>query len=147
MPDREQVTIWYPGGETTQELVIIDPGIYSVIVTHVDGCTKTDSLIVIESCPETLFIPGAFTPNADGKNDTYYAQGTNVTNFKIIIFNRWGQALHTTTKLGFDGNWNGTFEGKDAPTGVYTYLIAYDAIKSAGKFTKETKAGYFALIR
>jgi hypothetical protein len=55
--------------------------------------------------------------------------------------------LHTTTKLGFDGNWNGTFEGKDVPTGVYTYLIAYDAIKSAGKFTKETKAGYFALIR
>lgn len=138
---------WYPGGEITQEIAIIDPGVYSVVVTHTDGCTKTDSLVVLESCPETLFIPGAFTPNADGKNDTYYAQGTNVTNFKIIIFNRWGQTMHTTIKLGFDGNWNGKFEGKDAPSGVYSYLITYDAIQSTGRLSKETRAGYFALIR
>lgn len=139
--------LWSPSADTVQTITIYDAGVYSVTVTHADGCTKSASFVVTESCPETLYIPGAFTPNADGKNDVWYADGTNVTNFKLIIFNRWGQALFETTKLGYDGHWNGEFEKTAVPAGVYAYLVTYDAIKSNGKFKKLSRAGYFVLVR
>jgi gliding motility-associated-like protein len=139
--------LWLPTGDTTSVLLVTEPGIYSVEVTHANGCNKSDSITISEMCTETLFVPGAFTPNSDGKNDLFYADGTNILNFEIIIFNRWGQQVFASESLGIQGAWNGKDGQTPVPAGLYSYIIHYDALKTNGKLKKETNSGYFILFR
>ena len=65
-----------------------------------------------------LEMPNAFSPNGDGVNDTYRPKNyQNITEFKAMIFNRWGQCLYTWTDVA--GEWDGTHKGKPVKDGVY----------------------------
>lgn len=69
-----------------------------------------------------LEMPNAFSPNGDGINDRYQAKSTyqNITEFKGMIFNRWGQCLFTWTDwTSMDNGWDGTYKGKPVKDGVY----------------------------
>lgn len=91
-----------------------------------------------------FFIPNAFTPNNDGKNDVFFDGNAvlNVNSFDMLIFNRWGQNVYTTDS--FLRPWDGLGrDGKEAPEGLYTYLIKITSIK--GKYYEY--AGTFSLIR
>jgi gliding motility-associated-like protein len=91
-----------------------------------------------------FFIPNAFTPNDDGKNDVFF-DGTpvlNVTSFDMQIFNRWGQNIYTTDSFFLP--WDGYMSNGDpSPEGLYTYKIKIISIK--GKYYEFT--GSFSLIR
>jgi len=139
--------LWWPGNENTMTLLVTEPGDYAVVVTHTGGCTKSDSITVIESCKETLYVPGAFTPNGDNKNDLFYADGTNIYNYKIAIFNRWGQPVFNSASLGRTGAWDGKYNQKIAAPGLYTFMIHYEVLQTNGKTKRETKTGHFSLIR
>lgn len=70
--------------------------------------------------PSKLEMPNAFSPNDDGINDTYRAKQDkyqNITEFKAMIFNRWGQCLYTWTDI--TGGWDGNYKGKPVKDGVY----------------------------
>jgi gliding motility-associated-like protein len=76
-----------------------------------------------------LFIPSAFTPlTGDVLNDEFKPDGYGIKDFKMMIFNRWGEMLFEShdIKIG----WNGTTkDGKNiAPTGVYLYYIEVENI-------------------
>lgn len=69
-----------------------------------------------------LEMPNAFSPNGDGINDKYQAKSNyqNITEFKAMIFNRWGQCLYTWTDwTDIEKGWDGTFHGKPVKDGVY----------------------------
>jgi len=68
-----------------------------------------------------LYIPNAFTPNDDGINDYFGVNGEGLQNFHIMIFNRWGEVIFESTNP--HTLWDGTFKGKPAETGVYTYEV------------------------
>ena len=138
---------WTPGGDTTSTIIISEAGTYAVVVTQANGCTKTDTVVVVELCRETLYIPGAFTPNGDSKNDVFFADGTNILKYEIIIFNRWGQPVFSSDRLGSSGGWNGKDGTSDATQGLYCYLIDYEIAKDGGKTKIERKSGYFILLR
>lgn len=91
-----------------------------------------------------FYIPKAFTPNADGKND-YFFDGTpvlKVNKYRMIIFDRWGKIIYETEN--FFRPWDGTFaDGTDCPIGNYTYRINITSLK--GKDYEFT--GDFSLIR
>lgn len=91
-----------------------------------------------------FFVPNAFTPNGDGKNDVFF-DGTpvlNVTSFDMLIFNRWGQLIYKTDS--FFRPWDGSDpNGDPAQDGLYSYLIKIKSIK--GKHYEYT--GTFSLIR
>ena len=91
-----------------------------------------------------FYIPNAFSPNDDGKNDVFF-DGTpmlNVTSFDMQIFNRWGQNIYTTDS--FFRPWDGYMSNGDpSPEGLYTYKIKINSVK--GKYYEFT--GSFSLIR
>ena len=63
-------------------------------------------------------MPNAFSPNGDGINDTYHVKKyQNITEFRALIFNRWGQCLYTWNEI--DGSWDGTYKGRPVKDGVY----------------------------
>lgn len=86
-----------------------DTGLYTItqIVTHLNGCMDTLSKLLDIVPKPTYFLPNAFTPNNDGRNDEYLGRGDliGVRDFEMTIFNRWGEMVFQTQDP-YEG-WNG----------------------------------------
>jgi gliding motility-associated-like protein len=100
-------------------------GMYTVVLRTKSPKGCLDSVTkIIEITPDfSYYIPNAFTPNGDGKNDVFNGKGVEVYDFNMIIFDRWGQLIYTTDDkdAGWDGRANG---GADiAQNDVYVYKI------------------------
>jgi gliding motility-associated-like protein len=69
-----------------------------------------------------VYVPTAFTPNGDGRNDVLrpVAYGP-VKLIQFTVYNRWGQAVFSSA--GFNQGWNGTIGGKPAVTGTYIWTL------------------------
>ncbi|HNW99220.1 MAG TPA: gliding motility-associated C-terminal domain-containing protein [Bacteroidales bacterium] len=110
-------------------------GTFTVTLVVIDdnGCFDTIQNTVRVTETYTIYTPNCFTPNDDGLNDTWSAEGTNVdpNNFELTIFDRWGKVMFNTTNWDVIANqsegWNGTFNNAgnylDVVMGVYIYLI------------------------
>ena len=120
LPPQNQY-LWYDGS-TNSNIVIIDSGEYFVEIT--DVCkVYTDSFnLTTEDCSCSIFIPNVFTPNGDGLNDNFYAViGCDLDYYAMYIFNRWGQLIFESSDQY--EVWDGKYEGKEVPDGVYFYLM------------------------
>lgn len=101
---------------------VYDSVTYKVKVGAEGGCFAEDEIKVkvFKTGPD-IFIPTAFTPNADGKNDILKPLPVGIKSFDYFrVYNRWGQLLFNTSSIG--NGWNGTFEGKEQPTGTYVFM-------------------------
>lgn len=84
-------------------------------------------------------IPNAFTPNGDGRNDTWQLEFlNNYQSCTINIFDRQGQRVYYSN--GYVMPWDGTYRGSALPTGTYYYVIELKDIR-------KILSGYVALIR
>jgi gliding motility-associated-like protein len=79
----------------------------------------------------TIFIPNAFTPNNAGhpRNDRFYVDAEGITDYNLIIFNRWGEIIFRS-KDRFEG-WDGTYNLQPCQQDVYVYKL--DVISYEGK--------------
>lgn len=110
-------------GETTQAIEIQQEGVYWIEVNKAN-CTLRDTLTLIGNLGEgVIFIPNSFTPNADGLNDDFYIKGEGVTEFNLMIFDRWGEKLFETS--GFNAHWDGTYKGEIVKQDVYVWKVEY----------------------
>ncbi|MBL7923219.1 MAG: gliding motility-associated C-terminal domain-containing protein [Bacteroidia bacterium] len=69
----------------------------------------------------TLYVPNTFTPNGDGLNDTFGVAGEAIKDFRMQIFNRWGQLIFESSNA--NERWDGTFQGQKVPMGTYVYKV------------------------
>lgn len=95
---------------------------YQLIATSNYGC-GSDSDDVEVKVIDSLLIPTAFTPNADGLNDVW--EIITFTKYKgavVEVYNRWGQRIYTSTGANYVP-WDGTFDGKPALAGTYVYYL------------------------
>ena len=87
-----------------------------------------------------LQIPNTFSPNGDGINDTWVMH--NLEHFPpctVEVFNRSGQKVYSTA--AYSNTWDGTFNGKPLPVGVYYYVIKTQSYQSP------LKSGYVTILR
>jgi gliding motility-associated-like protein len=78
---------------------------------------------IIEITTSKLRMPNAFTPNGDGRNDTYKPMThESLVEFHAYIYNRYGQLLYDWTNPDAEG-WDGTYRGKPVKEGVYFVLV------------------------
>lgn len=95
---------------------------YVVTVTTDDGCTSTDSTIIIVEQPCTeLFVPTIFSPNGDGKNDVLCVYGSCVASIQFDIYNRWGERVFSTQDQS--DCWDGIYKGKMLNTVTFAYKL------------------------
>jgi gliding motility-associated-like protein len=137
--------LWSPTGDTTRYITILQPDTYYVSVIRDNGCRRTASLEVNEACEPLVFIPNAFTPDGDGLNDVIGASVNNADNYSLRIVNRRGQTVFYTDVPG--EGWDGKFEGKDAPIGVYIYRLNYHGLDFEGSKYNGKQLGSITLIR
>ncbi len=120
-------------GDTTYYITGTEEGSYSVIIQTEEGCTTIDSAYLKDVYMPFYFnVPNAFTPNNDGLNDTFrpVATGDLIRQFSMVIYNRWGQMIFETNNPA-EG-----WDGKDAPAGVYSWVISYSDVKEKVYQTK-----------
>jgi hypothetical protein len=93
---------------------------YVVKVFSINGCVGEDKVNIVIYQP--VYIPTAFTPNADGNNDLWELRGLELyPNPEVQIFNRWGNMVFYS-KGNYDP-FDGTDGNKNLPEGMYTYKI------------------------
>ena len=107
--------------------------------TNKGACSNTVSLgKLVLRYDVVIFIPNTFTPNNDGINDDFGVKITNLSNYSIRIFNRYGQQLYEAKDIL--KRWEGFYNGQPVPVGTYYYVITGttlndDALKEAGYVT------------
>lgn len=113
---------------------------YKITATDkVTGCSADD--IMVANPVSDLFIPTAFTPNNDGKNDKWEIPGLALyPEARVTVFDRAGQIMYDVNAYT-SKPWRGTFGGLDVPTGVYVYMIQMNNDK------KEILKGTVTIIR
>ncbi len=94
---------------------------YCVTVTNSFGCKNSACITIHIDKESTLYVPNVFTPNGDGLNDVFNIPYSNITEFNIKLFNRWGEQLFQSGDI--EKSWDGTFGGKEVSDGVYVYVI------------------------
>jgi gliding motility-associated-like protein len=99
---------------------------------------------------DQLYIPNAFTPNGDGLNDRLYVYSYVVSSMQMAIFNQWGEKVFESTNMTCTNNascpgtgWDGRYNGKDAPMGVYMYVARFTLQNG----TKVERKGAINLVR
>jgi gliding motility-associated-like protein len=100
------------------------PGLYTVRVQVVDvnGCENELSSTVEVKRLIGIHVPSAFTPNGDDLNDEFFVRYTNIRDFSVRIFNRWGREVFFSDNPDF--LWNGTNQaGMPLQEGVYVCQI------------------------
>lgn len=95
---------------------------YVVTVTDIYGCVNDDSVTITVIAP-SVWIPTAFTPNNDGRNDVLYVRGEGVSGFQFAVFNKWGEQVYYSSAM--ENGWDGkkVLTGEDMPQGAYVYII------------------------
>ena len=96
-------------------------GFYDVILTVTDtaGCTdSTKKQIEIALLP---VLPTAFTPNGDGENDVFIIRGGPFLAANFQVYSQWGELIFSTDDANV--GWDGTYNGEEAPVGVYTWTF------------------------
>jgi gliding motility-associated-like protein len=120
-----------------------EPGDYLVMLAIEDplGCRDTTFRSITVDQEFNLYIPNAFSPNGDGFNEVFLAQGTGIREFRLRIFDRWGELLFETDDIL--QAWDGSFKGGLATTGVYVYQIRVKALIGEAY----DKTGHVTLMR
>ena len=109
--------------------------------------------LTIEHEPRLRF-PTAFYPESNNmENRTFYPilQFPSSDSYLFIIYNRWGEEVYRSALPpvygdyhNFQGRWDGTYKGKNCPTGIYAYQITYSFNENSGKYSK---SGTVMLVR
>lgn len=98
---------------------------YTVSVIDTFGCSLMDTVrITVEklTCDDPfVFVPNAFSPNGDGKNDVLYVRSEIVQDLYFAVYSRWGEKVFETTSL--EEGWDGDYKGKPCQNGVYDYYL------------------------
>ncbi len=115
---------------------------YQVITSTIAGCKGEGYITVRVYKGPDIYVPTAFTPNGDGRNDRFLPVPVGIKSLNYFrVFNRWGQLLFQTKTL-HDG-WDGKFNSTQQASGVYVWMI--EAVTNQDKVI--TKKGTVTIIR
>jgi|GEM_PF-2581442 len=87
-----------------------------------EGCTGYDTINIKVYKDINIYVPNAFTPNGDGKNDLLKPILPGISSVEyFLVYNRFGQIVFRTTET--NKGWDGKFTGKDQDAGTYVWII------------------------
>lgn len=117
------------------------PGKYNVCLWVVSANNCVNSVCHEFEVVEGLIVPNVFTPNNDGHNDYFGIRNSNITQYHLQVYNRWGVMVFESFNPAT--LWDGTtLSGEEAADGTYYYLL------NAKSDTKDySQHGIVTLIR
>jgi gliding motility-associated-like protein len=86
-------------------------------------------------------VPNTFTPNDDETNQGFQVLAKNITDFQLLIFNRWGERIYEMTDL--QDYWDGSYKGLKCQDGTYVWKLTYTDLM----YNRYEMTGHINLIR
>jgi len=113
------------------------------IATNEYGCQDSSRhQLYIE--PFTIFIPNAFTPDADQYNNEWKPEvALRADNWHLTVYTRWGEQIWESYDQ--DAGWDGFYKGFEAGQGIYGYKINVASCAKEEKY--QTLTGHFSLLK
>jgi trimeric autotransporter adhesin len=122
-----------------------DTGSYLVqlVVSTAYGCTDSIVRLVRINDDYELYVPSAFSPNADGVNEVFLPMmsGVQLDSYKFYVFDRWGNQVFESTEL-YKG-WDGTYKGDVVMEDVYVWKIELRTTEGV----KKRAQGHVSVLR
>ncbi|HTA83451.1 MAG TPA: gliding motility-associated C-terminal domain-containing protein [Bacteroidia bacterium] len=123
-----------------------DSGTYcpELFVVNKHGCKDSVEHCLVISPYFTFYIPNAFSPNADGKNDVFLPKATFVCKYQMYIFDRWGMQLFYTEDI--NQGWDGTVNGGGVVVQEDTYIYVINLVDCV-QYQKHSYLGRVTVIK
>jgi gliding motility-associated-like protein len=125
-------------GANTPTIIVSTPNTYILTISSLNCGSKSDTIVVdtIACATNTIeytqkkcnfFMPNAFSPNGDSRNDIFKATLPNIVdNIKfeqLTIYNRIGKQVFVSNDI--TKGWDGTYLSEQQSTDVFFYMIRY----------------------
>ena len=116
---------FFPNGSTANvfeplvDFEILQGGYTQLLVSNDIGC-EAEAFKIFKPT-QRIFLPNAFTPDGDGINDVFKAEGEHVDSFELMIFNRWGKMIFYSDDISIGWNGHGADQGYTGESSVYNY--------------------------
>ena len=100
-----------------------DPGTYFIHLVAYDkkGCIDSITKPITIEEEYYIYVPNTFTPDGGRMNEFFKASTIGISEFEIIICNRWGEVVFQSKDQYF--RWDGLYNGAPAQDGIYAYKI------------------------
>ena len=121
-------------------------GFHTITVEFEDGigcpADPISLMVNVTICQTTtMWAPNCFTPDGDENNNIWSPIGYNYQEANYFIVNRWGQVIFESFNLEY--GWDGTYQGKMCPDGVYIFVLNWKDYKGA----RRSRHGHITLLR
>ncbi|NJN77014.1 MAG: T9SS type B sorting domain-containing protein [Saprospiraceae bacterium] len=126
--------------------IVTYPGFYNVNIANYCGSFTQFIEVAEEDCGCYPYIPNAFTPNNDGRNDDFQIYANCILqDFEMNIYDRYGGRVFISNNI--DDKWDGTTRGQKVHNGVYVWTITFRAENAKGEIESRTMSGDVTVIR
>ena len=115
---------WDISGNTEQYERVSNDGYFAFTIRDEFLCENRDSIKVVTICGPEVYVPTGLIPGNPDKH--FGVTGKDFTNYKIMVFNRWGEVIFSSEDP--NETWDGTYRGEVVPTGVYPWVVKYEGI-------------------
>ncbi|MCC3152143.1 gliding motility-associated C-terminal domain-containing protein [Hymenobacter sp. BT770] len=116
------VGLSFPGNDRLHPIASPTVTTTYTITGGTGGCADSDQVTVTVRPP--IRIPNAFTPNGDGRDDTWQIEFIEqFPDNTVSVFNRWGNRIFSANNYSRANEWRGDINGQPAPVGTYYYVV------------------------
>ncbi len=120
--------LWQPSGSTDRYFNVTSEGLISVSVVDTNCCRNSDTVYVKYA---DLYFPNAIKPTSSyDVNQKFMVFGPvqSIAEYQLMVFDRWGKMLFETDDTA--EGWDGTYQGKEVPGGVYVWKAVMKSFAS-----------------
>ena len=112
----------FPGNNPLRPLAAPEVTTTYTLSAGSGGCASSDDVTV--TVHPAIRIPNAFTPNGDGRDDTWQIEFIDqYPDNTVSVFNRWGSRIFSAENYSRANEWRGDINGQPAPVGTYYYVV------------------------
>lgn len=100
-----------------------------LVAETIEGCYDTICKIIKVTNQPIYYVPNAFTPDNSNFNEVFKPiifQGDYLENYKLQIYNRWGELLFES--YDYNVGWNGTYNNSISQDGTYTWKLKFSLL-------------------
>jgi len=117
---------------------------YTCVVHNAVCRDECHYLVTTTDIPDDAWLPTAFTPNNDGKNDhlRLITDNPNISLVELSVYDRWGERLYHAQQNG--PGWDGTYKNRPAENGTYFWHLRYRVL---GQEKIYSRKGEISLLR
>lgn len=126
-PYAEFSDVRWDDGDPSLVRTFTQSGEYGFQITNF--CQDIDGIIDLEFSPfdsddRPIYLPNAFTPNEDGRNDVFKPEKAiemEIRNYLFMVFDRWGNKVYESRD--FSQGWDGSFNGQEMDPAIFAYVV------------------------